>query len=221
MSDGHRTTCIPRPRDATRASSATRAPTRRRFAEFTRPIAKDKQLVKGRGKRLVFALVAVVIAAALIASLFVLPVKSWLQQRDDLARKQQRARRAQQRQRPAGRRCQPAADPRRDQRGGTTGGRLRRRRRAADLGVVHAERSADAAGRMAVRRDQRRSSPCAAALAAEAMPLAPAHAVATSRTRRGSSSVGRRTFGDTHRGFNAWLAAFSAIGFFARKTRSS
>jgi cell division protein FtsB len=59
-----------------------------RFAEFTRPIEKDKQLVKGRGKRLFFALIAVVIAAALAASLFVLPVKSWLQQRDDLARKQ-------------------------------------------------------------------------------------------------------------------------------------
>ena len=58
------------------------------FAELTRPIAKEKQLVKGRGKRLFFALVATVIAAALAASLFVLPVKSWLQQRDDLTRKQ-------------------------------------------------------------------------------------------------------------------------------------
>jgi cell division protein FtsB len=58
------------------------------FGELTRPIAQDKQLVKGRGKRLFFALVAMVIAAALIASLFVLPVKSWLQQRDDLAKKQ-------------------------------------------------------------------------------------------------------------------------------------
>ena len=87
MSDGHRTTCIQRPRDATRAS-LSREPDASRFAEFTRPIAKEKQLVKGRGKRLAFALVAVVIAAALIASLFVLPVKSWMQQRDDLARKQ-------------------------------------------------------------------------------------------------------------------------------------
>jgi cell division protein FtsB len=59
-----------------------------RFAEFTRPIAKDKQLVKGRGKRLLFALIALVIAAALAASLFVLPVKSWLQQRTDLTKKQ-------------------------------------------------------------------------------------------------------------------------------------
>ena len=87
VSDGHRTTCIQRPRDATRAALSGESDSSR-FAEFTRPIAKEKQLVKGRGKRLIFALVAVVIAAALIASLFVLPVKSWLQQRDDLARKQ-------------------------------------------------------------------------------------------------------------------------------------
>ncbi|MDP9465063.1 MAG: septum formation initiator family protein [Actinomycetota bacterium] len=88
MSDGHRTTSIQRPRDATRGARLDHEADVSRFAEFTRPIAKDKQLVKGRGKRLVFAFVATVIAAALIASLFVLPVKSWLQQRDDLARKQ-------------------------------------------------------------------------------------------------------------------------------------
>jgi cell division protein FtsB len=87
VSDGHRTSSIPRPRDATRESRSPEAD-ESRFGEFTRPIAKDKQLVKGRGKRVAFALVGVVIAAALIASLFVLPVKSWLQQRDDLARKQ-------------------------------------------------------------------------------------------------------------------------------------
>ena len=91
VSDGHRTTCIQRPRDATRASTraqSSESGDSSRFAEFTRPIAKDKRLVKGRAKRLVFSLVAVVIAAALIASLFVLPVKSWQQQRDDLTRKQ-------------------------------------------------------------------------------------------------------------------------------------
>jgi cell division protein FtsB len=91
VSDGHRTTCIQRPRDATRVSTRTdgsESADSSRFAEFTRPIAKDKRLVKGRGKRLVFSLIALVIAAALIASLFVLPVKSWLQQRDDLTRKQ-------------------------------------------------------------------------------------------------------------------------------------
>ena len=97
VSDGHRTTCIQRPRDATRGSTrgkssqssqSSKSADPSRFAEFTRPIAKDKRLVKGRGKRIVFSLIAVVIAAALIASLFVLPVKSWLQQRDDLTRKQ-------------------------------------------------------------------------------------------------------------------------------------
>ncbi|MEP7045587.1 MAG: septum formation initiator family protein [Ilumatobacteraceae bacterium] len=87
MSDGHRTTCIQRPRDSTRAVF-DRGRDDSRFAEFTRPISKDKQLVKGRGKRLLFALVGTVIAAALIASLFVLPIKSWLQQRDDLVDKQ-------------------------------------------------------------------------------------------------------------------------------------
>ncbi len=87
MSDGHRTTSIQRPRDPARKLLDHEVDTSR-FAEFTRPIAKDKQLVKGRVKRLAFALVAMVIAAALIASLFVLPVKSWRQQRADLARKQ-------------------------------------------------------------------------------------------------------------------------------------
>jgi cell division protein FtsB len=87
VSDGHRTTSIQRPRDATRAHLDDQ-PDASRFAGFTRPITTDKRLVKGRGKRLIFALVAMVIVAALIGSLFVLPVKSWLQQRDDLARKQ-------------------------------------------------------------------------------------------------------------------------------------
>jgi cell division protein FtsB len=87
VSDGHKTTAVRRPTGAvkTRAHGGVDAS---RFSEFTRPIAKDKQLVKGRGKRIAFAGVAVVIAAALIASLFVLPVKSWMQQRDDMARKQ-------------------------------------------------------------------------------------------------------------------------------------
>jgi cell division protein FtsB len=87
VSDGHKTTSIQRPRDSAR-TPPDHGVDSSRFAEFTRPIAKDKQLVKGRVKRIAFALVGVVIAAALIASLFVLPVKSWRQQRADLARKQ-------------------------------------------------------------------------------------------------------------------------------------
>lgn len=37
---------------------------------------------------MLLALAATVIAAALVAALFVLPVKAWLRQRDDIARKQ-------------------------------------------------------------------------------------------------------------------------------------
>jgi len=38
-----------------------------RFGDFTRPIAREKQLVKGRAKRGVIALAATVITAALVA----------------------------------------------------------------------------------------------------------------------------------------------------------
>jgi cell division protein FtsB len=83
VSDGHRTSTIPRPaRDRTTAADHTS------FGDFTRPIPRDKQLVKGRGKRSVVVLAALVVAAALIASLFVLPVQAWLSQRNDIATKQ-------------------------------------------------------------------------------------------------------------------------------------
>lgn len=59
-----------------------------RFGDFTRPIAREKQLVKAPGYRLLVAVVAVVIVGALMAALFVLPVKSWFRQRDDLAERQ-------------------------------------------------------------------------------------------------------------------------------------
>lgn len=85
---GHKTSAIPRPADASRA--ATR-PTERRddtmLSDFTRPIDQSKRLVRGRGKRGVIALVAAVITAALVAALFVLPVKAWLRQQDDIDRK--------------------------------------------------------------------------------------------------------------------------------------
>ncbi len=89
-SGGHKTSAITRPKDASR--SRTRPVDRpddtqngTRFADFTRPIAREKQLVKGRAKRGVIALAATVITAALVAALFVLPVKAWLRQRDDIA----------------------------------------------------------------------------------------------------------------------------------------
>ena len=89
-SSGHKTSAIPRPKDATQA--VTRAAERPdatnhngTLSDFTRPIAREKQLVKGRAKRGVIALGAMVITAALVAALFVLPVKAWLRQRDDTA----------------------------------------------------------------------------------------------------------------------------------------
>ncbi|MBP9052484.1 MAG: hypothetical protein KBF94_07680, partial [Ilumatobacteraceae bacterium] len=78
-SSGHKTSAIPRPPDATR--SRTRPIDRTSegtLADFTRPIAREKQLVKGRAKRGVIALAAMVITASLVAALFVLPVKAWL-----------------------------------------------------------------------------------------------------------------------------------------------
>ena len=88
---GHSTTTIPRPKDET--SSRTVAgerphPDDSRFADFTRPIPEERQLVRGRGKRGIIVLGAVVVIAALIAALFVLPVKAWLRQQDDIADKE-------------------------------------------------------------------------------------------------------------------------------------
>ncbi len=89
MPDGHRTSSIPRPRAATRAGArpdSTRDHTL--FGEFTRPIPRDKQVVRGRGKRTLVVAGACLLAAALVAALFVLPVQAWLRQRDDIARAQ-------------------------------------------------------------------------------------------------------------------------------------
>lgn len=93
-SSGHKTSAIPRPKDATQAvTRATERPDNIQrldtnhsgnLSDFTRPIAREKQLVKGRAKRGVIALGAMVITAALVAALFVLPVKAWLRQRDDI-----------------------------------------------------------------------------------------------------------------------------------------
>lgn len=87
---GHKTSAIPRPKDATRGTTATLTrsePDDSVLSDFTRPIPAERRLVKGRGKRGVIGLAAVVITAALVAALFVLPVKAWLRQQDDIDRK--------------------------------------------------------------------------------------------------------------------------------------
>lgn len=107
MTDGRRTSSIVRPRssdggNATTAttvvpSAATRAARAADVAagnetrdgtllgDLTRPIAKERQLVKGPGKRVLIGVAASVLVAALLAAFFVLPVKSWFRQRNDLA----------------------------------------------------------------------------------------------------------------------------------------
>ncbi|MDO8362290.1 MAG: septum formation initiator family protein [Actinomycetota bacterium] len=85
---GHKTSAIARPKEPTRAAARLTARDDTKFGDFTRPIARDKQLVRGRGKRGIIAIVATVITAALVAALFVLPVKAWMRQQDDIERKQ-------------------------------------------------------------------------------------------------------------------------------------
>jgi cell division protein FtsB len=94
VSDGHRTTAIPRPRRQPAASDGRRRSARpdsgrdaTRFGDLTRPIPADKRLVQGRRNRSLLALGALVVTTAIVAALFVLPVNTWIQQRTDLAAK--------------------------------------------------------------------------------------------------------------------------------------
>ena len=83
----HKTSSIPRPVDPTRGTQRDGRKDETRFGEFTRPIPRDKQLVQGRKRGLLWPF-ALVITAALVAALFVLPVKAWLRQQDDIDSKQ-------------------------------------------------------------------------------------------------------------------------------------
>jgi cell division protein FtsB len=60
--------------------------TARRRSDFTRPIPREDQLVRRRPSRWILGMVAVLIAIALGAAVFVLPVRAWMNQRDDLDR---------------------------------------------------------------------------------------------------------------------------------------
>jgi cell division protein FtsB len=84
MSNGHKTSAIVRPKQAVRRVQSN---DHTRLSDFTRPIEKTKQLVQRKGNRWLLALVALVVIAALLGALFVLPVQAWLRQEDDLAAK--------------------------------------------------------------------------------------------------------------------------------------
>jgi hypothetical protein len=98
MADRHSTTTISRPRPDSESGAATRpmdaadlpasdvpAAGRRRTPPVVavRPIPRSKQLARGRWKRLLVGTGASVICAAIIAALFVLPVKAWFTQGDE------------------------------------------------------------------------------------------------------------------------------------------
>jgi cell division protein FtsB len=102
MASGHSTSRLRRPGDATRAKAradATRAAERRtrkgddtRFADLTRPIPEERRLARGGRQRLAAIIGFAVVGILLLASLFVLPVKSWLRQGTSISEKQRQLR---------------------------------------------------------------------------------------------------------------------------------
>jgi cell division protein FtsB len=91
VTDGHRTSTIARPRqpehqakDATRTSADGTKSRSGILDDFTTPIPLDKRLVRRRTNRLALSTFAVLIVAALVAAVFVLPVQSWMRQNDQL-----------------------------------------------------------------------------------------------------------------------------------------
>lgn len=98
---GHRTSTIPRPEPGPGARGPRRRPVRdaapapapspatssdRR--DLTTPIPIENQLARARSSKLFVGLIGLVVVAALAAALFVLPVRDWLRQRDDLSERQ-------------------------------------------------------------------------------------------------------------------------------------
>jgi cell division protein FtsB len=102
MASGHSTSRLRRPGDATRAKAradATRAAERRtrkgddtRFADLTRPIPEERRVARGGRQRLAAIVGFAVVGVLLLASLFVLPVKSWLRQGTSISEKQRQLR---------------------------------------------------------------------------------------------------------------------------------
>ena len=76
-----RVTTVKRPATRPRASDAGRS----RLGDYTRPIGIERRLTRRRRSTLLLGLVALAIAGALAAALFVLPVQTYLDQEDSLA----------------------------------------------------------------------------------------------------------------------------------------
>ncbi len=79
-----RTTSIPRPQDPAKAADAGRS----RLGDFTRPIPTSKRLLRRPRWVLFGGAFILVVAATIVAALFILPVQTWLDQDADLVQRQ-------------------------------------------------------------------------------------------------------------------------------------
>ncbi len=71
-----RTTTIIRKPDGRKASDAGRS----RLGDYTRPIAREQRVTPNRRPAMLLGLIAIVVAAAIGAALFGLPVRTWFEQ---------------------------------------------------------------------------------------------------------------------------------------------
>ena len=78
-------TSVHRPEKRPRASDAGRS----RLGDLTRPIGIDRRIARKRRSNLLLGIVAIVIAGAIAAALFVLPVQTYFGQNEVLARRQE------------------------------------------------------------------------------------------------------------------------------------
>jgi len=79
-----KTTSIPRPKDAPTAADAGRS----RLGDFTRPIPKNKRLLRRPRWVLFGGAFILVVAVTIVAALFILPVQTWMDQDTDLEQRQ-------------------------------------------------------------------------------------------------------------------------------------
>ena len=80
---GQRTATVPRPERA--ASDAGRS----RLGDITRPVVRDRRILTERRTGALLALVALGIAGALAAALFVLPIRTYFEQEDRIEQRTQ------------------------------------------------------------------------------------------------------------------------------------
>ena len=148
---GKSTSTIDRPE--TPPSAADRG--RSRLGDLSRPISFDRRITHNRRSNMALALGALMIAGALAAAIFVLPVKTMFDQDDQIAeRTDQLSATAGGQQRPA-QRGRTTEDRRRDQGGGARATRFRRARRDPPVDPGPATRSHRPAERVAVQPDHR------------------------------------------------------------------